>query len=139
MQNFLSVFGEKWLPNGNLPYWSPTTTIASGFKDIKSDPANCNADTPGCTGWIQSPHVNLSPNIPLPSALTSANMCKQLTTPQALYNVMNPWHGSVHDTVGGQNGTFSSFDSPAAVLFWPWHKYFDDLYLQWEACGFAEP
>jgi len=139
MQNFLSVFGEKWLPSGNLPFWTPNTTIPSGLTDIKSDPANCFSDTPGCTGWLQSPHVNLSPALALPSSLTAANMCPQNPTVNSLLTHLNPWHGNVHVTVGGPSGTFSSFDSPAATIFWPWHKYVDDLYQQWKACGFVEP
>jgi hypothetical protein len=139
MQNFLSVYGEKWLPGGNLPFWTPNTTIPSGFTDIKSNPANCFSDTPGCTGWIQAPHATLSPGIALPSSLTAANMCALNPTVNALHSNLDPWHGGVHVTVGGASGTFRTFDSPAATIFWPWHRYIDDLYTQWKACGFAEP
>jgi hypothetical protein len=26
-------------------------------------------------------------------------------------------------------------DSPAALIFWPWHAYVDNVYQRWELCG----
>jgi Common central domain of tyrosinase len=138
MQNFLSVYGEKWLPTGKLPFWTPNTTIPSGLTTIAPNPANCLSPNPGCTGWLQGPHATLSPSIALPSGLTAANICAQNPNNVFFFNAVSGWHGQVHIVTGG-SGTFSTFDSPAALIFWPWHKYVDDLYAQWQACGFPDP
>jgi hypothetical protein len=40
------------------------------------------------------------------------------------------WHNSVHNAVGG--AMLDPSTSPAAVIFWAWHAYVDNIYAQWE-------
>lgn len=139
MQNHLSVYGEKWLPDGRLPFWNPATGIPSHFTGIPYNSANCMSNSSGCSGWFQSSHANLSPNLPRPTSIQTSNICSSNPSIHALFTNLVPWHDNVHNTVGGSGSTFASYDSPAATIFWPWHKYVDDIYSEWKACGIAEP
>lgn len=40
------------------------------------------------------------------------------------------WHGTVHNTIGGD---MASFDSPIDPVFWRWHKWIDTIRSTWEA------
>jgi len=40
------------------------------------------------------------------------------------------WHGSVHNTIGGD---MASFMSPIDPVFWRWHKWIDNIRASWEA------
>jgi Common central domain of tyrosinase len=39
------------------------------------------------------------------------------------------WHATVHNTIGGD---MSMFHSPIDPIFWPWHKWIDDIRATWE-------
>jgi hypothetical protein len=39
------------------------------------------------------------------------------------------WHGTVHNTIGGDMATFSS---PIDPIFWRWHRWIDDVRRAWE-------
>jgi hypothetical protein len=67
----------------------------------------------------------------MPSGLASPAICSYATGTD-LVNAVNGWHGSVHTTVGG---TMANADiSPAAVIFWPWHAFVDNIYARWQDC-----
>jgi Common central domain of tyrosinase len=38
------------------------------------------------------------------------------------------WHGRVHNTIGGD---MREFHSPIDPIFWPWHKWIDEIRSQW--------
>lgn len=40
------------------------------------------------------------------------------------------WHSTVHNTIGGD---MSMFHSPIDPIFWPWHKWIDDIRSTWGA------
>ena len=44
----------------------------------------------------------------------------------------NGWHGTVHNTIGGD---MASFDSPIDPIFWRWHKWIDNIRGAWVACA----
>ncbi len=39
------------------------------------------------------------------------------------------FHGAVHNTIGGDMGTFAS---PRDPIFYPWHAFLDDIWSRWE-------
>jgi hypothetical protein len=39
------------------------------------------------------------------------------------------WHGTVHNTIGGD---MAQFHSPIDPVFWRWHKWIDDVRATWE-------
>lgn len=45
----------------------------------------------------------------------------------------NGWHGTVHNTIGGD---MSKFHSPIDPVFWRWHKWVDNIRAAWVACRF---
>ncbi|MDQ6666914.1 MAG: tyrosinase family protein [Thermoproteota archaeon] len=40
------------------------------------------------------------------------------------------WHGKVHNTIGGD---MKQFHSPIDPIFWPWHKWIDEIRSLWNA------
>jgi hypothetical protein len=45
---------------------------------------------------------------------------------------MLKWHSDLHFGVGGAMKDLHT--SPAALIFWPWHAYVDNVYWDWEHC-----
>jgi hypothetical protein len=135
MEACLSVFGEKWLPGGRLPYWDPALPMPIELRGIAQSPSACPATSPGCEGWLQIDHPHPDFTTALPPALAPENICENLDSYQ-LFQSTKLWHASVHNGIGSPGGTFAMFDSPAALIFWPWHKYVDLLYEEWLSCGY---
>jgi hypothetical protein len=110
--------GSLFVP---MPMWNPATTIPSEFTWVKA-----NAD-----GSPRPALTNLSPNRPMPTGLASPAVCSYATGSD-LVGAVNGWHGGVHITVGG---TMANAEiSPAAVIFWPWHAFVDNIYARWQDC-----
>jgi hypothetical protein len=82
-------------------------------------------------GELRSPIQNSSPNIALPAALEPGAVCAQATLPD-LWQAMLKWHSDLHFGVGGAMKDLHT--SPAALIFWPWHAYVDNVYWDWEHC-----
>lgn len=125
LENFLIAEGHpEFVP---LPKWDPAKPIPAEFTAIDSDcttPPNCNA------------LGNTNPNKPLPSNLAPANICSNYATAEDLRlgppsPSLESWHNGVHGAVGGAMG---AFNSPAAVVFWPWHGMVDDVWRTWQCC-----
>jgi hypothetical protein len=117
LEDFLwrNGFGPRYVP---LPYWDPTQPIPVEFQAVV-----------GGFAAITDPN----PRINLPSELRSPALCA-LATIQDLWSAMRAWHNAVHAGVGGAMTTLAK-NAPAALIFWPWHAYVDNIYLQWELCG----
>jgi len=150
VERHVMVYDYPWMPVGKIPAWSSSTTIPAdftgttyGWRTAVAGPANCNSR--GCSnGWESNPITNPTPNLPLPAQLspiddgdagTTPEVC-ELATPAALHGSGDPtrtqaWHNLVHPTAGG---SFGSFDSPAFPLFFLWHNYVEDVWLNWKAC-----
>jgi concanavalin A-like lectin/glucanase superfamily protein/tyrosinase-like protein len=125
LENFLIAEGHpEFVP---LPKWDPAKPIPAEFTAVDSD---CSSP-PSCSAL-----ANTNPNLPLPSNLTPANICKNYSTAEDLrLGPPNPglesWHNGVHVSIGGAMG---AFNSPAAVVFWPWHGMVDDVWRTWQCC-----
>jgi hypothetical protein len=52
----------------------------------------------------------------------------QASTPD-LWQAMLKWHSDLHFGVGGAMKDLHT--SPAALIFWPWHAYVDNVYWDW--------
>jgi hypothetical protein len=125
LENFLFAQGHpEFVP---LPKWDPAKEIPAEFTAIDADcttPPNCN------------PLVDTTPNRPLPANLAPANICSNYDTAEELRlgppaPGLESWHNGVHGAVGGAMG---AFNSPAAVIFWPWHGMVDDVWRTWQCC-----
>ena len=77
------------------------------------------------------PLDNWSPGVDLPDGLRPGIICGIATLPD-LWQAMVPWHAAVHFGVGGAMRDLHT--SPAALIFWPWHAYVDNVYYSWEHC-----
>jgi hypothetical protein len=109
-QHFVAEL-ETWLVNNGgarfvpLPYWDPAKPI----------PAQLNKG-------------NNNVNMPLPANLNDPAL-KLITTYTALNNRMVPYHGSVHNAMGGQMPFPNT--SPSDPIFWPFHAFLVAVYERW--------
>lgn len=118
---------ESWLADNGwdegLPAWDPGTSIREELFAVR----------PFDSGAQRMTLENPSPNLPMPPRFRYPAVCQYLTL-EALGNAVLPWHNSVHTRVGGAMRYVAQ--SPAAYIFWPWHALIDDIYTDWELCGF---
>lgn len=132
MRRHVMVYDHPWMPRGEIPAWRSNTTVPGRFVNSRaSRVANCNSRDPNCDGWLSGPVATATPNIPLPSALLPTRICS-FQTSALLYDRVSTWHTNVHATLGA---SFRSMDSPAFPLFFAWHTYVEDVWLDWLACG----
>jgi hypothetical protein len=71
-----------------------------------------------------------------PAAAVEADIC-QIKSAADYADRVRGWHNRVHGAVGGAMN-FSSI-SAAALIFWPWHAYVDNLYETWLRCSAPPP
>ncbi len=109
-QHFLAEL-ETWLVNNNgsqfvpLPYWDPAKPI----------PAQLNKN-------------NNNVNMPLPMNLRPKAL-KQINSYTVLVNRVVPYHGAVHNALGGQMPNPQT--SPSDPIFWPFHSFLVAVYERW--------
>lgn len=70
--------------------------------------------------------LNANPNQPLP--FTISDSCSFGTA-----RAVEPWHDGVHGAIGGAIGPIPF--APAAVIFWCWHAFIDNLYWDLQGCA----
>lgn len=132
MERHVMVYDYPWMPVGKIPSWNPATTVPVMFRSaVASANGNCNSTTSGCTGWLSGNIANASPGIATPFNLLPGNLCTNNNSSAALHGSTNGWHGGVHGAVGNSFGTF---DSPSFPLFFLWHNYVQDVWLDWKKC-----
>lgn len=137
MERHVMVYDYPWMPKGKIPAWKPDTAVPVAFQaSVASASGNCNSQTSGCSGWLSGSLGNTNPGIATPVGILPGNVCGYATT-AALHPAVKGWHDNVHVTVGG--GVFNTFDSPSFPLFFLWHNYVQDVWLDWKTCGFAGP
>lgn len=107
-----------------LPKWDPGDPIPNEFQGIRP------LDGGGLLG--RPPLNNLTPNLPLPATFRQPNLCT-FGTAENLGNAIDSWHGSVHVAVGGTMR--DALVASAAPIFWLWHAFIDDVFLDWELCS----
>lgn len=100
-----------------LPKWNPVTTIPTPF--LRPKPL----------AGVPLTAMNPNPGVPVPPNVLAPCQYDDLSDYVA---AVESWHGTVHLTVGGALAPLRY--SPAALIFWPWHAYIDDLYYDWELC-----
>lgn len=126
------VYDHPWMPRGEIPSWRSDTTVPARWVNSRASPvANCDSRDPDCDGWLSGPVSTSTPNIPRPASLQPPRICS-FTTPALLFDRLSTWHTNVHATLGA---SFRSMDSPAFPLFFAWHNYVQDAWLDWQACG----
>ena len=109
-QHFLAEL-ETWLVNnggsqfGPLPYWDPAKPI----------PAQLNKS-------------NSNVNMPLPKNLRPTAL-KKVNSYDVLNGRLIPYHGAVHDALGGQMPNPNT--SPSDPIFWPFHSFLVSVYERW--------
>jgi hypothetical protein len=127
LERFLALAGARQCVP--LPAWDPTEPIPPEFR-VVHEYDDGTMDRSG-QGELRSPIQNSSPNIALPAALEPGAVCAQATLPD-LWQAMLKWHSDLHFGVGGAMKDLHT--SPAALIFWPWHAYVDNVYWDWEHC-----
>lgn len=111
-QHFLAEL-ETWLVNNGgsqfvpLPYWDPSKPIPAQL-----DKGNNNV------------------NMPLPKNLRPAAL-KKINSYNVIDHRMVPYHGAVHDALGGQMPNPDT--SPSDPIFWPFHAFLLSVYERWRS------
>ncbi|MDH5676593.1 MAG: hypothetical protein OEZ06_31035 [Myxococcales bacterium] len=166
MKRHVMVYDYTWMPKGEIPSWTPDTTIPSTFRQgvaapngdcTAADPAKrgpncCSSVASGCTaGWYSGIVDDATPGLSRLPPSFPTNMCADVTSAAALHTQVNGWHGGVHCTVGNSDYSnfshadfaksvfCSSFDNPSFPLFLLWHNHVNDIWLDWKACGHPIP
>ncbi len=109
-QHFLAEL-ETWLVNNGgsqfvpLPYWDPAKPI----------PAQLNKG-------------NNNVNMPLPKNLRPTAL-KKINGYDVLNGRLTPYHGAVHDALGGQMPNADT--SPSDPIFWPFHSFLVSVFERW--------
>ncbi len=94
--------------------------------------------------WPCAPRTSEDPQVPLPTWMTReggeeespfwgyTSLCA-FTSLNRLGKAMDvDYHGRVHEDVGGDmDSHMASLRDP---VFWAWHKYLDDIAVEWETC-----
>ena len=131
--NYIAQFDQFRISKNLFPVsaWDPATPI----------PANLDHPRTLIGARATSNPSSVNPACKTPTWATLAGG----TTPDPLYgytrlgqfqsldelgrSIDHGWHGTVHNTVGGDMATFSS---PIDPVFWRWHKWIDNVRHTWE-------
>ena len=128
METFLmSRGGQEFVP---LPKWDDARPIPSHFRAVKER-----------DNGIRRPELNpfyeISPrHHPLPATATLPKLCEFVEV-ESLVHEIEPWHVEVHALLGGVMALSPREEAAAALIFWPWHAFNDEIYHQWEICKFS--
>lgn len=60
------------------------------------------------------------------------SLCQFQSLDELGRSIDSGWHGAVHNTIGGD---MSQFHSPVDPIFWPWHKWVDNVRATWQQCN----
>ncbi|WP_204082668.1 tyrosinase family protein, partial [Asanoa ishikariensis] len=119
LESYLRQSGNaRFVP---LPAWDPDSSIPAEFTAVK--PTDRGATRPAL--------ADLSPGLPKPANLATGAVCA-IATVRELSLLTQPWHGAVHGQIGGTMADVNV--SPAALIFWCWHAFIDDIYDDWLSC-----
>lgn len=122
---------EDWMHKSNaqsnfllLPGWDPTEQLPSPFYvlDGSCSEADCPVPQGNCESFIDD-----HPDISFPDYTS-------ITGLSTLGGFLETYHADVHAAVGGAFGTFRS---PAGLMFFPWHAYFDEIWQDWDCNYFS--
>lgn len=118
---------ERFLP---LPFWNPGQAIPTELRGVKALAGHDSRP-------LQFPDVVTNPSYAIAAAkspmLVPSSIC-WLNQASFVEEISN-WHNNVHNGVGG---VMESFDSPTAIIFWPWHAHIDNIYNNWLDCRITE-
>jgi hypothetical protein len=143
VERHVMVYDYSWMPEGKIPSWDSATAIPALWQTAVAAPGgaanNCNSQDPACSGWLSSPITNAFPNRPRPAGLAPGAVCAY-PSPAEVHGAGFPgsssrtwsWHNGVHPAAGG---SFASFDSPSFPLFFLWHNFVQDVWVDWKECG----
>ncbi|MFA7446606.1 MAG: tyrosinase family protein [Flavobacteriaceae bacterium] len=145
----------KWTPETVIPeaFWGVSPNCSNAYPDVTE-----SEEHPPCPGLVNT-NANPSRSIladffypsNLPNRVDYENLCQH--TEQEILGVgfepymemegmpgmpanstitsilESPWHNFVHNNIGG---IMMTGKSPAAVIFWIWHAYVDDVWKEWD-------
>lgn len=145
VERHVMVYDYPWMPGGKIPSWNSATAVPANFSGtsygwrtaVASPNGNCNSRS--CSGWLSNPisATNAAANSSRakPANVTPSQVCSA-STAQVLWDRVNVtgngWHNFVHNNLAS---SFSTFDAPSFPLFFAWHNYVNDVWLDWKACG----
>lgn len=119
LESFLSRQGySKYAP---LPAWNPIEPIPREFNIPSTGPGKL---------------VNLDPKISFSPEFDHNNL-NRFRTETDFGMALMARHNTVHAAISGIMNTLHS--APKAPIFWPFHAYIDDIWVQWESLSVTAP
>jgi Common central domain of tyrosinase len=68
----------------------------------------------------------------IPSEYTAPRICDFGT----LQSMGSAFYGSIHSVFHNDvGGVMATLESPSAAIFWPWHRWVEQVYLDWQTCN----
>jgi hypothetical protein len=134
-QQFIGKFDLFRATKGLLPVtgWDPSTPIPAALSHDHVLTAPRATDNP----FLVDPHcktptwATVTGGIDVEPLYGYTNLCQFKSLDELGRAIDNGWHGTVHNTIGGD---MSQFHSPIDPVFWRWHKWIDNVRAAWAAC-----
>lgn len=123
IQNFEDYLVARGRPDlVPLPMWDSGVIIPAEMRRVRSRD----------DGTPRPALVNVDPRLPKPTSYRAPSVCAWTSLESLGSEVsMGGWHGPVHVRVGGNmNANFANV--AASHIFWPWHSYVDDVWVDWQ-------
>jgi hypothetical protein len=131
-KQFIDKFDQYRLSKGLLPVsgWDPSTPIPAYLSHDHVLTAPRNTDNP----------FALDPNCATPTWATVqggttpdpkhgyTSLLQFQSEDELGWSIDSGWHGTVHNTIGGD---MSQFHSPIDPVFWRWHRWIDNVRAAW--------
>ncbi len=137
-QQFIDKFDAFRHTKGLLAVsgWDPTTPIPADLAHDHTLTAPRSTDNP----------FSINPQCKTPTWATVAggtetdplyghtSLSQFLSLDQLGRSIDSGWHGTVHNTIGGD---MKQFHSPIDPVFWRWHRWIDNVRVAWESTRHA--
>lgn len=112
--------------------WDPATPIPAALSHDHILSAGRNTDYPNSVDpHCKTPTWATATGGTQPDPLHGYTKLSQFQSLDELgRSIDNGWHGTVHNTIGGD---MSQFHSPIDPIFWRWHRWIDNVRANWQA------
>jgi Common central domain of tyrosinase len=131
-KEYVEKFGAFRISKGFLrtSSWDPSTEIPSRYAHEVHLTAGRDTDNPSSVNHLcKTPTWLTFSGGTNPDPVYGHTSLWQFRSLEELGRAIdNSWHIEVHNTIGGD---MSQFHSPIDPIFWPWHKWIDEIRAKW--------
>lgn len=132
-KQYIDKFDAFRATKGLLPVtgWDPATPIPPAFAHPHTLTAARHTDNPNSVDpHCKTPSWATPAGGSEPAPIYGYTSLAQFGSLDELGRAIDSgWHGTVHNTIGGD---MSQFHSPIDPIFWRWHRWIDNVRATWE-------